>query len=86
MIYGLNFNGSHIPGHLKAIFRSEVRVGEKSIGKTKRKVYVYATLQGVAQTKDECDSMQIVASNGKRKIHIETRNIGLDTWYGVYIY
>ena len=73
MIYGLNFNGSHIPPGVKRKFAQRIRVDGQ-----------WFELKGVGQTEVERDAMLIAGSNGRRVLHVETRNTATGPWYGVY--
>lgn len=62
MIYGLNFNGSHIPEQIKRRFAAKVRVDGHRYD-----------LQGVAENENDLNWMLGQASNGRRKLHTEVR-------------
>lgn len=47
---------------------------------------VRADLKGVAQSPEERDAMQIQATNGSRRLHVETRSTAAGEWYGIYTY
>jgi hypothetical protein len=76
MIYGLNFNGSHIPDHVRMRFAQR-----RSFGKG-----MLMQLQGVCNTNEEAQVMRIQADNGSRRVFTtRPRKVGRDQWYGVYI-
>jgi hypothetical protein len=74
MIYGLNFNNTPIPDHIRRKFAQK-----------KRMMLGYVHLQGVCNTALESEDMLCVASNGRRRVAaIGPRKIGKEIWYGVY--
>lgn len=77
-IYGLNFSGVPLPqGHGHALTRRVKELipitnfdGSPSMSLPAMLPY---TLQGMCDTPEELDSMITQASNGTRKLHIETK-------------
>jgi DnaJ-class molecular chaperone len=43
-------------------------------------------LAGIGQSKEEKDTMLIVANNGRRKLHVEERQTVGGVWYGIYVW
>jgi hypothetical protein len=77
MIYGLNFNRTHIPAEMKKKFAREVTVAPR----------VRAVLAGVEESKEECDIMLRVATNGHRRLHVEEWKVaGGKKLFGIYVY
>lgn len=76
MIFGLNFNGTQIPDGVKRKFAARVRIQPA----------VYAQLVGIGQSPEERDAMITQATNGKRRLHVETRTTPAGDWYGIYEY
>lgn len=74
MIYGVNFNNSHIPAHIERQFAKHRKVVDQRV-----------RLQGVCNTSEECQTMIITADNGHRRItFVGPRKIAGEAWYGVY--
>lgn len=69
MIYGLNFGRPDIPTDLR--FKRRIRVDGR-----------YYMLVGACQSLSELEYMRVVATNGTRQLHTETRN----GWTAVYAY
>ncbi len=83
MVYGLNFNGKHIPDIAKACFSTRLKINQKT-----GKVYPVShhrscdyILQGVCQTVEEVKAMIAQANNGHRGFHVREAH----GWYGIYI-
>lgn len=77
-IYGLNFNGTHIPDG-PAFRKFPKRIKLPGMGRGQ-----YAVLRGIGQSPVERDAMFINMDNGKRCIHVEARQTAGGVWYGVY--
>jgi hypothetical protein len=79
MIYGLNFNGKHIPdGPAFRKFPKQIKLPGMGRGE-------YAHLKGIGQSTEERDLMLIQANNGHRALHVEARQTAGGIWYGVYV-
>lgn len=82
MIYGINYDAPAIPDSYRRRFAREMRLVDLASGKR-----TTALLSGVCDTKEEMDSMLIVASNGSRKLHVESRAMaGKTEAFGIYVY
>lgn len=81
MIYGINFNGKHIPPQLKKRFASYKKVDGLNLERG-----VYARLVGVCESTEEKDMMLSQADNGHRRLHVEVRNVVGGMVYGIYVY
>lgn len=92
MIYGRDFNNTHIPAGIKRLFRAELkRWMEPDMSGYEHEVVLprghWARLGGVAQSLAELDIMRLAANNGQRKLHVVARKVANgETWWGVYVY
>ena len=77
MIYGVNFNNTHVPVHVWVRFAKERRSASG------RKV----RLQGVCNTAEERDAMLIIANNSHRDLCTarKPRRIAGEDWYPIYV-
>jgi hypothetical protein len=74
MIYGINFNNTQIPDHIRGLFSADRRFSRG-----------WFTLQGVCNTVDEAELMEMQADNGHRTIQVVGPRIRMGTmWWGVY--
>jgi len=74
VIYGLNFNNSHIPAHIERQFAKRRKVIDERV-----------RLVGVCNTAEECNVMILTATNGRRQVtFVGPRKIAGEAWYGVY--
>lgn len=80
MVFGLNFNSTHIPPGWKRKFRDRVKIEWLTLRGS------YYHLVGVATTKDDMHHMLIQANNGHRLLHVEERQAASGKCYGIYAY
>jgi hypothetical protein len=80
MIFGLNFNGSHIPPAYARRFAKRLRRQSLHDG------MVWFTLQGVATSEIEAAAMLTQADNGRRELHMERRKTASTDVFGIYTY
>lgn len=78
-IYGLNFNGTHIPDPIARKFRKQIKLPGMTRGEN-------ALLAGVATTLPERDHMLVQATNGRRKLHVVEKPTAGAPFYGIYVH
>lgn len=81
-IYGINFNGLHIPDGVKCRFASRLN---GSLNPVSHNHGCRWALQGVCQTMLECEHMTRQADNGRRSFLCIKRTIKGQDWIGFYI-
>ena len=82
MIYGLRFNGTHIPDNVRRRFSQ--RKNFPSVEEFGDRQGM--RLHGVCNTASESGQMFIKATEANRPVNIVgPRRIGDETWYGVYV-
>jgi hypothetical protein len=85
MIYGLNFNGTHLPEQSKK-FAARLKVNKTTgnvyaVGSDKGCDYI---LSGMCNNLLEVNRMINQADNGHRQIRTTERLINKVSWYGIY--